>query len=83
MKKDIKKLHLSRPLKNAVLWISQPEQVEQRETSPIEILMQTYNNRSKQGIVKRKQLECVRVGENGMLKIPTNNWKGKKWIGID
>ena len=36
--------------------------VKQQVTPPIHILMQTYHNRAKQAVMKRKILECVSVG---------------------
>ena len=47
----------------SVLWIRQPEQVDQQVTPPIQMLMITYHNIVKQSVLKRNILGCVSVGK--------------------
>ena len=61
--------------KNSVLWIKQPEQVEQKVTPPIQILMLTYHNGVKQKSAKINILECISLGENVTLRLKMRKWK--------
>ena len=71
------KVHPSFLRTKAVLWIIQPEQVEQQVTHTIQIWMRTQHNGVNQAVVKWKILEWVKVGEIVMLRIQTNKCKEK------
>ena len=58
--------------KTFVLWMRQTKQVEQEVTPTNQIWMQKQVHLLKQSAVKRKILECVRVGESN-LRIQTRN----------
>ena len=73
----INKVHLSLLHWKAVLWIKQPEQVEQQVTPTIQISMLTYHNGVNQKLVKRKILEYVSVGEKLILIFKMKKWKEK------
>ena len=49
-----------------------PKQVGQQVRTSIQILMLTYHNGVKEAVAKRKILECVSVGEKGMLRLQMN-----------
>ena len=63
--------------KKAVLWIIQPNQVKQQVTSTIKILMWTHHYGAKQEVLKRKILECVRIGDKLSPRIQTKKWREK------
>ena len=70
---EIKKIHQSLLQKNVGLWMRQTEQVEQEFTPKNQIRMQKQVHVVKQAVVKRKMLECVKVGEKVILIIQTKN----------
>ena len=57
--------------KKSLLLIRQPKQVNQKVTPTIKILMWTHHYGVKQAVVKRKILECLRVGEKLIFRIQT------------
>ena len=70
---EIRKIHTSLLQKKVVLLMRQTKQVQQEVTPTNHILMQKQVHVVKQEVVKRKILECVRVGEKVILRIQTKN----------
>ena len=67
--KNKRKVHLSLLQKIFVLYIRQPEQVEQQVTPPIQIIMLKEHTGVKQAVAKNNILEWVSVGEKVMLRL--------------
>ena len=67
------KIYHSLLQKKVVLCMRQTKQVEQRFTPTNQIRMQKQVHVVNPAVVKRKMLECFKVGETVILRIQTKN----------